>query len=301
MLSLLMLQHLLVIAVIYSILSISLNMAVGVTGLFNMGHAAFFGIGAYTAAILSLAGTPFWLDMLAAVCMCGLVAALIGLPTLRLVADYLAVATMGLGEIARAVFKNWTSLTGGTMGLRGIPQASLFGLTFISTARFLGLSVACLLVVYAVAEGLLHSPFGRVLKSIREDEIAAQSCGKDTYWFKMWALVISAGMAGVAGSLYVHYINFIDPTSFTMWITFFLLLIIMVGGLGNNLGAVLASVMFVAVREGLRFIGLPTSIGAPLQQLILGVLLLLVTILAPQGLIPERKIIARQTDHAKGQ
>jgi len=206
-----------------------------------------------------------------------------------------------LGEIARAVFKNWTSLTGGTMGLRGIPQASLFGLTFISTARFLGLSVACLLVVYAVAEGLLHSPFGRVLKSIREDEIAAQSCGKDTYWFKMWALVISAGMAGVAGSLYVHYINFIDPTSFTMWITFFLLLIIMVGGLGNNLGAVLASVMFVAVREGLRFIGLPTSIGAPLQQLILGVLLLLVTILAPQGLIPERKIIARQTDHAKGQ
>jgi len=300
-LSLLMLQHLLVIAVIYSILSISLNMAVGVTGLFNMGHAAFFGIGAYTAAILSLAGTPFWLDMLAAVCMCGLVAALIGLPTLRLVADYLAVATMGLGEIARAVFKNWTSLTGGTMGLRGIPQASLFGLTFISTARFLGLSVACLLVVYAVAEGLLHSPFGRVLKSIREDEIAAQSCGKDTYWFKMWALVISAGMAGVAGSLYVHYINFIDPTSFTMWITFFLLLIIMVGGLGNNLGAVLASVMFVAVREGLRFIGLPTSIGAPLQQLILGVLLLLVTILAPQGLIPERKIIARQTDHAKGQ
>ncbi len=288
-----MIFHLLVLITLYSILSISLNLAVGVTGLFNLGHAAFFGIGAYTSALLSMAGVPFWLALLAGVCMASLIALLIGLPTLRLVGDYLAVATMGLGEIARAVFKNWVSVTRGPMGLPGIPDASLFGFTFDSFVEFLGLSAVCLVIVYILMEALIRSPFGRVLKGIREDEMAVQALGKNPFWFKMWSLAISAGIAGLAGSLFAHYMGFIDPSSFGMWITFFILLIIMLGGLGNNLGAVVGAVIFVVVREGLRFVGLPPSIAAPLQQLLFGVLLIVMTIFAPRGLIPERKAVTR--------
>jgi branched-chain amino acid transport system permease protein len=290
-----MIFHLLVLITLYSILSISLNLAVGVTGLFNLGHAAFFGIGAYTSALLSMAGVPFWLALLAGVCLASLIALLIGLPTLRLVGDYLAVATMGLGEIARAVFKNWVSVTRGPMGLPGIPDASLFGFTFDSFTKFLGLSAIFLVIVYILAEALIRSPFGRVLKGIREDEMAVQALGKNTFWFKMWSLVISAGIAGLAGSLFAHYMGFIDPSSFGMWITFFILLIIMLGGLGNNLGAVVGAVIFVVVREGLRFVGLPPAIAAPLQQLLFGVLLIVMTIFAPRGLIPERKAVTRYT------
>lgn len=285
--------HLLVIITIYGILAISLNMVVGATGLFNLGHAAFYGIGAYTSALLVKAGVPWLLAVLASMFLAGLVAFIIGIPTLRLVGDYLAVVTMGLGEIARAVFKNWISLTRGPMGLPGIPHASVLGLIkFDSAEKFLILSVVCLLLVYIVAERLLHSPFGRVLKGIREDESAVQALGKNVYRFKMWILIIGSAMAGLGGSLFAHYITFIDPSSFVMWLTFFIFLIVVLGGLGNNLGAVVVTVVFVAFREGLRFIGLPDWLNpAALQQLIFGVLLIIATIFVPRGLIPERKVI----------
>lgn len=291
--------HLLVIATIYGILAISLNMVVGATGLFNLGHAAFYGIGAYTSALLVKAGVPWLVAALASMFLAGFIAFLVGIPTLRLVGDYLAVVTMGLGEIVRAVFKNWISLTRGPMGLPGIPHASLFGFTFDSAEKFLALSVVCLLLVYIVAERLLHSPFGRVLKSIREDEAAAQALGKDVYRFKMWILIIGSAMSGLAGSLFAHYITFIDPTSFVMWLTFFIFLIIVLGGLGNNLGAAVVTVVFVILREGLRFVSLPGWLNpAALQQLIFGVLLIVATIFIPRGLIPERKV-TYQTSNSK--
>ena len=283
--------HLLVIMTIYGILAISLNLVVGATGLFNLGHAAFYGVGAYTSALLVRAGAPWVVAVLASMVLAGLVAFVIGIPTLRLVGDYLAVVTMGLGEITRAVFKNWISLTRGPMGLPGIPHASLFGFKFDSAEKYLILGVVCLVLVYIVAERLLRSPFGRVLKGIREDEAAVQALGKNVYRFKMWVLIIGSAMAGLAGSLFAHYITFIDPSSFVMWLTFFIFLIIVLGGLGNNMGAVAVTVVFVALREGLRFVGLPGWLNpAALQQLIFGVLLIAATIFIPRGLIPERKV-----------
>jgi branched-chain amino acid transport system permease protein len=155
--------------------------------------------------------------------------------------------------------------------------------------RFLGL--ACLVVVYVIAERALHSPFGRVLKGIREDETAVQALGKNTYRFKMIVFVLGSGMAGLAGSLFAHYIGFIDPSTFVLWLTFFIFLIIMLGGLGNNLGAIVATAVFVALREGLRFVALPAWLNpAALQQLLFGVLLLVTTLFLPRGLIPERKV-----------
>jgi len=284
--------HLLVVMTIYGILAISLNLVVGATGLFNLGHAAFYGIGAYTSALLVKAGVPWLLAVLASMAMAGFVAFIVGIPTLRLVGDYLAVVTMGLGEITRAVFKNWISLTRGPMGLPGIPHASVLGIEFDTAEKFLVLGVICLLIVFVVAERILYSPFGRVLKGIREDEAAVQALGKNTYRYKMGVLIVGSAMAGLAGSLFAHYITFIDPSSFVMWLTFFIFLIIVLGGLGNNLGAVVVTVVFVALREGLRFVGLPLWLNpGALQQLIFGILLIIATIFVPRGLIPERKVV----------
>lgn len=291
--------HLLVIACIYAILSISLNLMTGSTGLFNLGLAAFYGIGAYTSALLAKAGVPFWLCILGSVIFTGFVGFLIGIPTLRLVGDYLAVVTMGLGEIARAVFKNWVGLTGGYMGLRNIPKASFLSFEAQTRLSYLIFAAAALLVTFIAMESLLHSPFGRVLRAVREDEMAAQAIGKDTFRFKMWSMVIGSGIAGLAGAIFAHYINVISPADFVMWLTFFILLIIMLGGLGNYLGGIVATFIFVLVREGLRFVGLPPSISAPLQQLIFGLLLIFATIYLPKGIIPERtQIVKEETGHA---
>jgi len=282
--------HLLVLITIYGILAISLNVMMGMAGLFNLGLAAFYGIGAYTSAILSRNfNVPVGLSLLAGVAMAGLVGFLIGLPTVKLVGDYLAVVTMGLGEIARAVFKNWVPVTRGPMGLPGIPHLSLFGIKLSSAPLFLGFGFLMLLLSFLFAERIRLSPFGRVLRGVREDEMGAQALGKNTYWYKMLALVIGSGMAGLAGGLFAHYMNFIDPSTFVMWLTFFIFLIITMGGLGNNLGAVVATAVFMGLREGLRFAGLPASIAAPLQQLLFGILLIIMTIFAPRGLIPEPK------------
>jgi branched-chain amino acid transport system permease protein len=238
---------------------------------------------------------PWVFGMLAGILLAGLMAFLIGIPTLRLVGDYLAVVTLGLAEIMRAVFKNWIPVTRGPMGLPGIPHAAIFGFRFDSAPKFLLLSVICLAIVFFIAERIIRSPFGRVLKGVREDETAAQALGKNTYRFKMIIFVVGCGMAGLAGSLYAHYISYIDPGSFVMWLTFFIILIIMLGGLGNNVGALVATAVFVLLREGLRFVELPAGLNpAALQQLIFGLLLIVVTIFMPRGLIPERKITYRR-------
>jgi branched-chain amino acid transport system permease protein len=285
-----MVVHLLVLISIYGILAISLNLMVGMTGLFNLGLAAFYGIGAYTSAILSRNfGVPVWASLLAGVVVSALIGFLMGLPTLRLVGDYLAVTTMGLGEIARAVFKNWVPVTRGPMGLPGIPHLSLFGFVFDTPATYLIVSLLVLALAYVIAERIRVSPYGRVLRGVREDEMGAQALGKDTYWFKMTSLVLGSALCGAAGGLFAHYMNFIDPSTFIMWLTFFIFLAVMMGGLGNTLGAVAATAVLMAVREGMRFLGLPPAIGAPLQQLLFGIILIILTIFLPRGLIPERK------------
>lgn len=284
-----MIPHLANLIAIYIILAVSLNLVVGFTGLFNLGHAAFFGIGAYTSALLALAGLPWPVALLGAIALAGLAGFLVGLPTLRLRGDYLAIATLGFGEIAKAVFRNWHDVTRGVMGLPGIPRPVLFGVTFDTAEKFLVLTVAGAVLTYLVVESLAHSPFGRVLKGIREDEIAVEALGKDAFRFKLQALTLGAALAGLGGSLFAHYIAFIDPTSFTINLTIFILLVVVFGGLGNNLGAILAVVVLVAFRESLRFAGLPVSIAAPLQQFLFALLLIGLMLFRPKGLIPERK------------
>jgi branched-chain amino acid transport system permease protein len=282
--------HLATLIAIYAILALSLNLILGVTGLFDMGHAAFFGIGAYTTAILTTDLRIAWLPaMLASIVMAAFFAWLTGIPTLKLRGDYFAVVTMAVGEIARNVFQNWMDVTRGPLGIPNIPGVDIFGLQFPQGLPFLGLSFIFLAITFFICQRLIFSPFGRILKGIREDEGAGvEALGKNSYLSKIYIFVIGSAMAGLAGSLFATYIGYIDPSTFILWLTDFIILIIMLGGKGNSIGSVIASVLFVVLREGTRFLGLPTSIAAPLQQWIFGLLLILVTLFAQKGLFPEK-------------
>lgn len=282
------LLNLLIFSGIFAILGVSLNLSMGFTGLFNLGHAAFFGIGAYASALLMLGlGFPFLLALLLA----GLVAAffgyLISLPTLRLKGDYLALATLGFAFIIDAFLRNWIELTRGPLGIPGIPKPNIFGFIFSDLFSFFILTIAILAIVVIVILKVTRSPFGRVLKAIREDETAAEHLGKNTFKYKTIALVISAFFAGLAGSLYAHYITFIDPSSFGVQVLVLVLSIVIIGGMASIKGSVAAAFLLIFLPEPLRFIGLPSSIVGAGRQIIYAIALLAIMMKKPEGLFYE--------------
>ena len=285
-----MIPHLLTVMALWAILAVSLNLVVGLTGLFNLGHAAFFGIGAYASALLAQAGLPYPVCLAAAVALPALAGIGVSLPTLRLRGDYLAMATLGFGEISRAVFRNWVGLTRGPMGLPGLPRPELLGLRIDSPAKWVATAFVGLALAWLVAELVTRAPLGRMLRAIREDELAVQALGKNPEPYKLLALALGAGLAGFGGSLYAHYVAFVDPTPFALPTTIFLFLLIVLGGLGNHGGSILAAFVLLALRESLRFTGLPPSIAAPLQQLVFSILLVTLVIYRPWGLLPEPRL-----------
>ncbi len=281
-------ENLVILGSIFSVLSVSLNLTMGYTGLFNLGHAAFFGIGAYVSALLALAfGVPFWIALVAAALFAAFFGFLLGFPTLRLRGDYLALGTLGFAFIVEAVLKNWTDVTRGPLGLPGIPRPELFGISFSSLDLYMILALTFLAVTIIVTHRIVNSPFGRVLKSIREDETAAQMLGKNTFRYKMIVLTASAFFAGIAGSLYAHYITFIDPTSFSFPVLILLLSAVIIGGLGSIRGAVAGAFLLILLPEPLRFIGLPSNLVGAGRQMIYAVLVLVILLKRPQGLFGE--------------
>lgn len=288
------LEHLLILAGIYSILAISLNVVIGFTGILNLGHAAFYGIGAYTSALLMLAGFPFWLSLLAGALLAAFFGFLIGMPCLRLRGDYLAIATLGFGEIIRAVLKNWIAVTRGPLGIPGIPKPFFF--TLINTqAKYLILVACVVLLTIVIISRIVHSPFGRVLRAIREDEVAAQALGKNIATCKLLALIVAAFFAGIAGSLYAHYISFLDPSGFTFIESVLMVSMVVLGGMGNVLGSVLGAVILVFLPEPLRFLHLPSSMVAALRQMLYSLLLILLMLYRPSGLWGERSLWSMET------
>ncbi len=281
-------ENLLVFGSIFSILSVSLNLTMGYTGLFNLGHAAFFGIGAYVSALLVLGlGFPFWAAIICAALFAAFFGFLLGFPTLRLRGDYLALGTLGFAFIVEAVLKNWTEVTRGPLGIPGIPRPEMFGFSFTSLDAYLLLSLAFLAITVVVTHRVVNSPFGRVLKSIREDETAAQTLGKNTVRYKMIALTVSAFFAGMAGSLYAHYITFIDPTSFSFSALILLLSAVIIGGMSSIKGSITGAFLIILLPEPLRFIGLPSNLIGAGRQIIYAVLVLLILIKRPQGIFGE--------------
>ncbi|MBA7647013.1 hypothetical protein ES703_54782 [subsurface metagenome] len=280
------LLHVFVICGIYSILTLSLNLVVGYTGLVSLGHAAFFSIGAYISALLALnLGISPWIGLIAGACGAAVFGVVIGMPSLRLKGDYLALATFGAGMIVYSISKNWVSLTRGPMGLPGIPGFSVFGFSLDSTWLYLILVIVFTLVTVFVLQRLVSGAYGRVLRSIREDEIASETLGKYVAKYKLQVFVVGAFFAGIAGSLYAHYITFIDPSSFTVMESITILLMVIFGGMGSIKGSLVGAIMLVMFPEMLRFLGMPSSVAAPMRQMIYGLLLVVFMIKRPQGLL----------------
>lgn len=270
---------------IYCILALSLNLVVGYTGLISLGHAAFFCIGAYISALLCLTfGISPWIGLLAGAYGAAFFGFVIGMPSLRLKGDYLALATFGAGVIVFQVAKNWVSLTRGPMGLPGIPSFPILGFSFNSAWSFLLIIIIFVLFTIYILNRIVNKAYGRALRSIREDEIASQAMGKNIAKYKLQVFVIGAFFAGIAGSLYAHYISFIDPSSFTVMESVTILLMVIFGGMSSIKGSVAGATILVLFPEVLRFIGMPSAIAAPARQMIYGLLLIILMIWRPQGL-----------------
>jgi branched-chain amino acid transport system permease protein len=282
--------HILITTGIYVILTLSLNLIVGFTGLAALGHIAFACVGAYTSSLLALnLGVSPWIGLLIGAILASVLGAIVGFPSLRLKGDYLALATFGLGIIVYSIAKNWVSLTRGPMGLPGIPQFSVFGYEISSVWSYIILVLVFVLITYLAIRNITNSPFGRILKGIREDEIATLAMGKDVNKYKLIVFVVGAFFAGIAGSLYAHYITFIDPSSFTVMESIAVLLMVVFGGMGSLKGSFIGASILVIFPELLRFLGMPSGVAAPLRQMIYGLLLIILMVWRPQGLMGRFK------------
>ncbi len=304
-------------ALIFSVVCLGLNLQWGYTGLFNIGVAGFFLVGAYSFAIVSgpaygahLGGfdMPFLVGLLAAMGGAGLIALIVGIPTLRLREDYLAIATIGIAEILRLVALNARGLTGGSRGASGIPRPleNVIQDNLGSNIFYLGLVVAIVIIVYLALEAMVKSPWGRVLKAIREDEGAASSVGKNAFRFRLQSFVIGSAIMGLAGALNASFIGFISPTDYLPILTFQVWAMLILGGSGNNIGAIVGSVVVWALWTSTGSVAqaiLPPSLqvkGGALQVIIIGLVLMTVLVVRPRGLFGERRVMPRDTSSAAG-
>lgn len=293
---------------IYSVLALGLNVQWGFTGLFNIGIAGFFAMGAYTTAIITtepsvnhLGGfdLPLVVGLLAAMVTSGILAVFIGLITLNLREDYLAIATIGLAEIVRLLFKNLDWLSNGPRGIGGIPRPD--------AVEFFVLIAVVVAIVYVLLERARRAPWGRVLRAIREREDAALASGKNVPRFRLQSFVLGSMLMGLGGSLYAHFAGFIGPETFDpMFATFLIWVMLIAGGSGNNLGAIVGTLVVWALftLTGIATREVPieyaTQAGA-LRMLLIGVFLIAILIWRPDGILPEAQAVARKArrDEAK--
>ena len=283
--------HLAILISIYAILGVSLNLVVGYAGLLSVTQAAFYGIGAYaTAILLTTTGMNFFLSILVGIIVTIVVSLAIGFILSRFNGDYYALGSFGFNIIVGSIFLNWQSLTNGPLGIPGIKRPELFGINFNNNLYFLFLVVIVAVLLYYFAKFLTESSFGRVLKAIREDEKAIQIFGYNTLFFKLTIFVIGACIASVAGSFFASYITYVDPSSFMLMESVFILVIIILGGLANNKGAVMGAIFLVLLPEILRFVGFSSDIAAQMRQVTYGLILILLMLYRPQGLVGEYKI-----------
>ncbi len=276
--------HLGILIGIYIILSVSLNLALGYTGLLNLGHIAFFGIGAYTSALLTLNGIPFIVALPVAGLFAGVFGFLLVAATNKLKGDYMALATLGFTFVIYSLFLNLRDITRGPLGLPGIPRPSLLGFSIGSNAEYLiFVGIVTAISVYLIYR-IIISPFGRLLQATRDDEIGLRVLGKNTFKMKYTAMVVSAFFAGIAGSLLAHYITFIDPTTFYLNELILVLTIVIVGGIASLRGSIVAPFIIITIPELLRFLDLPSSVIGPVRQLVYAALLLAILLYRPRGL-----------------
>ncbi|HMK91693.1 MAG TPA: branched-chain amino acid ABC transporter permease, partial [Thermoleophilia bacterium] len=293
---------LMTVVVIYVVLASGLNIVVGFTGLLDLGYVAFYAIGAYYTAIIfhnvllvhyGVDIDKYWWLMWVNLLVGGLVAAaagaILGYPTLRVRGDYLAIMTLGFGEIVRIVASNWVGLTRGPSGIPGIPKPAFFGYDFQSTVSlyFLGLALA-LLSLWLISR-IVRSRIGRAWTAIREDEVAAEAMGIHTSRYKLLSYATGAFFAGMMGVFFGHYLNYISPSSFLLMQSFLILSLVVLGGMGNIAGPILGAVIWIGLQEYLNNFTF-VQIHPETRGIALGLVLVLLMVFRPQGLLGSMRV-----------
>lgn len=274
---------------IYIVLALSLNLINGYTGLFSIGHAAFYGIGAYSSALLTLRlGLPFIIALPLSGMIAGIFGYLIGKPTLRLTGIFLTLATLGFNIIFVLLMINWESLTRGPLGIAGIPVPKIFSYPFQTQQSYYYLIFSLVLFTLVSIYRIIHSRFGNALLAIRDEEVAAETIGVNTVHYKIAIFTISTFYAGVAGSFFAHYIRFIAPDSFTFWESFTVLAMLAMGGQGNLVGPLVGASLLIAIPEIFRFL-------ADYRMIFYGLVLICMMLFRREGLFKHRTYRLRLT------
>lgn len=284
-------QHLLVLWMLFALMAISLNLIIGYLGELSFGHAAFFAIGAYASAMLSVfAGLPFWLGLIAAPVVAGLLGLAIGYVSLRIKGPQFAILTLGFGAILHSIFVNWVDVTNGPLGITKIPPPRLLGFEFNTATPYFYLVLVFVLAAMYLCHALVSSRTGRAFIAIRENDALAASVGIDVFRFKLLGFVIATMMVGVAGSLYAHYLQVITPELFTLHYMAPMVIMVIVGGKGTIAGPVIGALVYVGLLEILRASG-------SMRMLVFAVLLTLCIVFLPGGIASLR--LPRRADAAK--
>jgi branched-chain amino acid transport system permease protein len=280
---------------IYALMALGVNVMWGFAGMVNLGLVGFFAVGAYTSALLTVkAGWTIAAGMASASIIAAAVGVAVCFVTVRLRGDYLAIVTLGFAETIRIVASNAIGFTNGTDGISGIPGPSRGALSPEAfNLLYLGIVTVIVAIAYAGAERLRRSPFGRVLRAIRDDEQAASVAGKHVAMFKVKAFALGSGALGLAGALYAHYTSYIAPDIFVPLFTLYIKLALLAGGLGNNRGAIVGAFAVVFLLESSRFViplipHVAPVQAAALRELLVAVLLIVILRYKPAGLVPEK-------------
>lgn len=283
-----------------ALLAMGLNVVVGYAGLLDLGYVAFFAVGAYSMAILSNAGPlkvpwdlNFWEILPIGIVIAMITGIILGGPTLRLRGDYLAIVTLGFGEIVRIVAQNLDGVTNGARGITGIENVSMFGKSLgIDPKPYYLLTLGFIALVVVLVRALNHSRVGRAWAAIREDEVAAEAMGVPTLKYKLWAFAIGAAVASIGGMLFAAKVTYIDPASFDLITSIFVLSAVVLGGLGSTAGVLVGAALLNMLPEILRGLGSLGSIGDKLQDArfgIFGLVLVIMMIFRPEGVVPSRR------------
>ena len=277
---------------IFGIVCLSLNLEFGFAGLANFGKVAFFLTGAYTYALLSDIGVPFYLCLIAGALISAIFGLLVSRPALRLRADYLAIAVLAFGEILRLIVKSEKDFAGGSWGM---PVSPIFSTDSYLVYRLenIGLVFLCLFICFLVVQLLANSPYGRAMRAIREDEVAAEALGKDRARFKAQAFMLGSAMAGLAGGLYAQYLQHVSPDLFMPMVTFTVWIMVLLGGPANNWGVLLGATLVEVFDRGINiakdYIHLPVD-PSDLQYILFGALIIFILLYRPQGLLKESTV-----------
>lgn len=268
-----------VIVLIYMVLALSLNFVIGFAGQLSLGHSAFYAIGAYTTAILTVNyGVPFWIALVLSAVVSAVFGLLLGIPTLRLKGDYLAITTIGFSEILRLVLINWASFTRGPAGIPGIPSPKIFGFTLSTNTSYYYILYILALFTIFISYRLINSRLGRGLIAIKDDEIAAEAMGINPTFLKIMAFVLGAAIAGLAGGVFASFIHYVNPDNFTYMESVVILTMVVLGGVGSIPGVIVGATVLAILPEALR--GISTY-----RYAIYGILLVMMMIVRPQGII----------------